>query len=137
MTQKIKISTDKSLLDQELIFAFLSNSYWASNRSKEEVEKSIKNSLCFGVYIRGEQIGFARVITDQTTFGYIADVFILPDFSGLGYAKHLMQTILSHPILISVNKWYLITKDAQQLYKKIGFVAFDDSEKTIMHFKPQ
>ena len=136
MTQSsILISTNKSKLDVELIHHFLTNSYWAKGRSIEQVEKSIQHSMCFGVYENDQQIGFARVITDQATYAYIADVFIVEDHRAKGYGKQLMTTILSNEILSEVDNWYLITKDAQGLYQQLGFINFDDPEKTVMRFQ--
>ncbi len=90
----IQISTDKKKLNIELIHQYLSKeSYWAKGRGIEIVKRSIENSLCFGVYINGEQIGFARVITDYSTFAWLLDVFILDKFRGKGYSKELMSAI--------------------------------------------
>src|SRR3989304_1009900 len=93
------ISTDPGLLDLETIHSFLKNSYWAKNIQVEKVRKSIANSFCFGVYREAKQIGFARVITDFATTGYIADVFILEPYRGQGLSKWLMQGIMEHPDL--------------------------------------
>jgi len=122
-------STDPSLLHINLIHNYLSNeSYWAQGRSKRNVEKSIKNSLCFGVYKDVKQVGFARVVTDHAVFAYILDLFILPEYQGLGLGKWLMECILAHPDLQEV-KWGLSTKDAHGLYEKFGFRTLDDAEK--------
>ena len=75
----ITISTDKSKLQIAVIHSFLTNSYWAKGRTIAEVENTIKNCLCFGVYINDIQIGFGRVATDYTVFAYLMDIFILPE----------------------------------------------------------
>ena len=80
------ISTDKEKLDIDTIYTFLSNSYWASTRSLKQIIESITNSLCFGVYDIDKQVGFARVITDYSTFAYLADVFILPSYHSHCYS---------------------------------------------------
>ena len=117
-----RISTDASLLDIDCIFQFLhSESYWAKNVQREIVENSIKNSLNFGLYHQEQQIGFARVITDYSTFAYLADVFVAEGFRGQGLALWLTQTILSHPDLQTIRRWMLMTQTAQNLYKKAGF----------------
>lgn len=122
MESSIHISTDKSKLDIDLIYDFLSNqSYWATERSFERVRLSIKNSLCFGVYLNDQQIGFARVVTDYTIFAWVMDVFILPGFRGRGYGKQLIETIKNHENLQDLERWGLITSDAHELYKKYGF----------------
>jgi len=121
------ISTDKLKLDVGTIHRYLcEESYWAKNIPKEVVEKSIAGSVCFGMYCREEQIGFARVITDLATFGYLADVFIVEKFRGQGLSKWLMETILIHPGLQDFRRWMLATKDAHGLYEKFGFKALEN-----------
>ena len=86
------VSTDKSKIDVPVVHAYLSkDSYWAEGIPETTVKKSIENSLCFGVYCNGEQVGFARIISDFATFAYLADVFILPGHRGKGLSKWLMQ----------------------------------------------
>jgi len=128
----INISKDKSMLDIELVFGFLSTSYRAKERTKEQVKKSIENSTCFGLYDSADQIGFARVVTDQTTFAYICDFFIIEECKKKGHAQQLMTAILSDNLLENIPKWYLTTKDAQPLYRKFGFKEFVGQEKVIM-----
>lgn len=135
-TDKILISTDKSMLDIDIIFQFLSRSYWAKNRTFETVRKSIENSLCFGVYLNNKQIGFARVVTDFATFAWLADVFILEDYRGKGYSKKLLQTILSLPELINMRRWILATKDAHNLYSKFGFQPLNGPERFMEILSP-
>lgn len=116
------ISTDKNLLEENVIYNFLSReSYWAKNIPREKVSRSIENSMCFGVYKNGHQIGFARVITDKATFAYLADVFIIDEYRRLGLSKWLVQTILAHPDLQTLRRWVLATSDAHELYKQFGF----------------
>lgn len=124
------ISTDKDKLNQELIWDFLSNrSYWARGCSRKTVEKSIQNSLCFGVYLPNyDQVGFARVVTDDATFGWIMDVFILDDFRGQGLAKLLLREIMAHPQLTFLRRMGLNTRDAQNLYRKFGFTEVANPE---------
>jgi len=86
------ISTDRTKMNVDLIHSYLSNqSYWAKNIPKEIVNRSIENSLCFGVFLNIEQVGFARVISDFATYAYIADVFILEPHRKKGLSKLLMQ----------------------------------------------
>ncbi len=117
----ISISTEKSLLDIDLIHNFLRNSYWAKEIPLEIVKKSIDHSHCFGVYEGEEQVGFARVITDYSCFAYIGDVFIIPEKQGKGLGKKLIKYILEFPDFIGLRRWHLVTLDAQGLYKKFGF----------------
>lgn len=115
------ISTDKSVLDTAVIRGYLSRSYWAENIPVEIVKKSIEHSLCFGVYNENKQIGFARVITDYATFGYLADVFILEEERGKGLSKWLMECILKHQQLQGLRSFSLMTRDAHSLYAQYGF----------------
>ncbi len=125
----ITISTDKNKLDRTLIHTWLSQeSYWAKGRSREVVERSIEHSLCFGVYLDGQQVGFARVVTDYAVFGWIMDVFILPDFRGKGYSKILMKEIMNHVDLQGLKRWGLGTDDAHGLYRQFGFTALSQPE---------
>jgi len=128
-TSNIKISTDKSLLNTEVIQNFLSGSYWAKERPLSIIKKSIENSLCFGVYLDNKQAGFARVVTDYATFAYIADVFILEEHRGKGLSKKLINAILGHPELKTIRRWMLATKDAHTLYSKFGFGLLKNPER--------
>jgi GNAT superfamily N-acetyltransferase len=120
------ISTSKEKLDVDFICRFLAHSYWAENIPKETVQKSIDGSMCFGVYDAGKQIGFARVITDHATFGYLADVFIDEPYRGHGLSKWLMEVIMGHPALQGFRSWQLATRDAHGLYAKFGFKPLDN-----------
>jgi N-acetylglutamate synthase-like GNAT family acetyltransferase len=115
------ISTDRSKLDVDVIHRFLARSYWAEGIPRETVERSIENSLCFGVYDNARQIGFARVISDFATYAYVADVFILEPYRERGLGKELMASIMAHPDLQGLRRWSLGTRDAQGLYAQFGF----------------
>lgn len=115
------ISTDKSKLQLTVIHGFLSQSYWAKNIPLEIVKRSIDNSLCFGLYHKNEQVGFARVISDFTTFAYLGDVFILEGHRGNGLSKELMKTVFAHPQLQGLRRFCLGTHDAHKLYEQFGF----------------
>ncbi|MFM2266648.1 MAG: hypothetical protein RL757_88 [Bacteroidota bacterium] len=118
---KFTISTDKAKLDAVVIHQFLTNSYWATGISLARVQKRIENSLCFGVYDHEKQIGFARVITDFDSFAYVADVFILENYRGLGLSKTLMINILAHSDCQNLRRWLLATRDAHGLYAQFDF----------------
>ena len=124
------ISTDRSRLDLQLIHDFLSNSsYWATGRSLEVVQRSIENSLPFGIYKEKDQVGFGRVVTDYATFAWIADVFVLPEHRGRGLSKWLMEVMLAHPRLQGFRRWVLSTKDAHGVYERFGFRQLHRSER--------
>lgn len=129
------ISTDKDRLNVKLIHDFLSNiSYWAKGRSFEIVMRGLENSLNFGLYKDDLQIGFARVVTDYATFAWLADVFILDEYRGQGLAKWLMEVIVSHPELQGFRRWVLVTKDAQELYRRFGFTELKDPGRWMERF---
>ncbi len=116
------ISTDKDRLDIAAIHDYLSQrSYWAQGRTIEAVQKSIDNSLCFGVYDENDNFaGFARVVTDYVVFAYLLDLFILEQYRKQGVGKSLVDHIINSPMLQDV-RWRLDTQDAHELYKKFGF----------------
>jgi N-acetylglutamate synthase-like GNAT family acetyltransferase len=129
----IEISTDRGRLDIAAIHRFLSEeSYWSQGISRETVERAVANSLCYGVYEDGRQVGFARVVTDRVRFGYLADVFILPDFRGRGYGKCLIEAILDDPELQTVSRLLLFTRDAHTLYGPFGFETPADPSRIMI-----
>jgi GNAT superfamily N-acetyltransferase len=115
------ISTDRGRLQPEAIHAYLTRSYWATGIPREVVDRAIANSLCFGLYRGDAQVGFARVITDKTTFAYLADVYVLEEHRGQGLSKRLVETILAHPELQGLRRFLLATRDAHGLYARFGF----------------
>ena len=123
------VSTDKSKLDIPVIHNFLTNCYWAKGIPLETVVKSIENSDCFGVYDSGKLVGFARVISDRATIGYLGDVFILESHRGRGLSKWLMECIMKYPDFIGFRRWILLTKDAHELYRKFGYKNIESPEK--------
>jgi GNAT superfamily N-acetyltransferase len=123
------ISDDKRRLDVPLIHAFLSQSYWSPGIPISVVERAVAGSMCFGIYTGTDQVGFARVITDQATFAYLADVFVLEPHRGKGLATCLMRMIESHPQLQGLRRCMLATRDAHSLYKKFGYTALSAPER--------
>lgn len=121
----LRIGTDKQELDLPLIHRFLSEqAYWSLGIPLGTVQRAIAGSLCFGGYLDGVgQVAFARVITDGATFGYLADVFVLPAHRGRGYSKQLVAAIMDHPQLQGLRRFMLATSDAHALYAPFGFAA--------------
>ena len=127
MNDNYHISTEKQLLDIEMIHDFLSTkAYWSLKIPMATVRKSIAHSLCFGVYRENEQVGFARVISDYSTIAYLGDVFIVEPHRGKGLAKLLVKTILDHAELQGLRRWILLTGDAHGLYKQFGWKELAD-----------
>jgi GNAT superfamily N-acetyltransferase len=116
------ISDDPALLDRVFIHQFLSErSYWAQGVPREIVDRAIEHSLCFGVYRGGQQIGFARAVTDFATFAWLADVFVVEDNRGKGVGQKLVAAVLAHPRLQGLRRFQLGTRDAHGLYARFGF----------------
>lgn len=131
-------STDKRRLDISVIHTFLSTqAYWSPGISLETVRQAMANSLCFGIYHCGQQVGYARIISDLTTFAYLCDVFILEEFRGRGLSKHLLEFILSHPQLQNLRRWMLATRDAHSLYARFGFQTLQRPERFMEYFPSQ
>jgi GNAT superfamily N-acetyltransferase len=131
-----EISTNAARIDVTLVHRFLTDSYWAKGIPLPVVERSIRNSLCFGIYHRNQQAGFARVVTDRSTFAYLADVFVLPEFRGRGLSKWMMRCILTHPDLQGLRRWSLATRDAHKLYQQFGFRALAAPEVWMEKHEP-
>lgn len=123
------ISTDSALLQISKIHDFLSKeSYWAREIPLKTLENAIANSLCFGIYENKSQVGFARVVTDFTTFAWLCDVYIEKSLRGKGLSKWLVETVVGHPQLQNLRRICLATKDAHGLYKQFGFEITQNPE---------
>lgn len=132
-----KISTDQDLLDFDMVYQFLDNdSYWAKGIPPQKLRKAISGSMCFGIYEHDKQVGFARIITDEATFAYLCDVFVLDSHRGLGLSKWLLQTICEHPNLQGLRRWSLATADAHGLYQQFGFTTITKPERWMEVFSP-
>lgn len=118
---EFEISTDRARLDLDVIYGFLTTSYWGQGRTRETVERALANSICFGIYKDGAQVGFGRVVTDRAIFAYLADVFVLPAYRGQGLGKALVRAMLDHPDVRGLPAVLLRTRDAHSLYAQCGF----------------
>lgn len=123
----LSVSTDKKKINIEMVHNYLTHSSWAEGINKDTVENSIKNSLCFSLYNNNDQIGFARIITDYATFGYLCDVFILDNFQGQGISRWFMECCLEHSDIKKLRRLMLVTLTAPWLYEKIGFKAITNN----------
>ena len=123
------ISTDPARLDRDAIYAFLSTSYWARGIPRDVMERSIAHALPFGIYEGERQVGFARVVTDRATVGYLGDVFVLEPWRGRGLSQWLVQCVLEHPDLQGFRRWFLLTRDAHGLYAQHGFTPLAAPER--------
>lgn len=121
----VRISTDRTRLQVDVVHGFLAKSYWSPNVARESVARAIEGSLCFGIYETASQperqVGFARIVTDYASFAWIGDVFVDESARGQGIATWLMEVIAGHPELQNLRRWLLATRDAHALYAKTGF----------------
>ena len=122
------ISRDKNNLQLDVIHAFLTASYWSPGIPRATVERAIANSLCSGAYAAadGAQVAFARLITDHATFGYLADVFVLPEHRGQGLGRAVVHALLDLPEVRAMRRLMLATRDAHSLYEGLGFERIED-----------
>jgi GNAT superfamily N-acetyltransferase len=128
--QELTISNDKADLDIEMVYTFLSQETpWAKGMPRETFERAIAGSMCFGGYIDGRQIAFARLITDEATFAYLCDVFVLPDYRGQGHASALMKHVFASPSLQGLRRIVLVTTDAHRVYEPHGFTGLATPER--------
>ncbi len=133
----MEISTDRDRIDRDLVHRFLSeDSYWARSRTREENDRIIDASLCFGAYEDGRQVGHARVVSDTASFAYLGDVFVVPEARGKGVGKALMEAVLAHPAVRDVRRFALVTDDAHRLYEQFGFRPLDDVHKWMQRRRP-
>jgi N-acetylglutamate synthase-like GNAT family acetyltransferase len=128
MQTSFHISTDNFFLNIDFIHQYIHSSYWGKERTLEQTISTVENSFCFGMYTASkQQIGFARVVTDWTFFGNIMDVFIDQEYQGMGLGKYLIEFMMNHKSIKSLQTITLKTKDAHSLYEKYGFKKVGES----------
>jgi GNAT superfamily N-acetyltransferase len=128
--EEYEISTDLDRIDRAFVHEFLANdSYWARGISRDVVDRCIQNSICFGVYRDGQQVGFARVVTDRAAIAYLGDVFVVTGHRGQGLGKWLVENVMAHPDLQGLRRFMLGTEDAHSLYEGFGFRALSNPER--------
>jgi GNAT superfamily N-acetyltransferase len=134
---QLTISSAKADLDLEMIYAFLSQeTAWAKGMPRATFDRAISGSLCFGAYLDGRQIAFARLITDEATFAYLCDVFVLPAYRGNGYASALMEHLFASPSLTGLRRIVLVTTDAHHVYAPHGFKELAAPERYMERHDP-
>jgi GNAT superfamily N-acetyltransferase len=121
-----ELSTDPARLQLQAVHAWLSRSYWSPGIRREVVDKAFSASLSIGAYADSrQQVGVARVVTDQATFAWLCDVFVVEDWRGRGIANAMVQALLADPRLNTLRRWALATRDAHEVYRPFGFVPVD------------
>ena len=129
--QGFHVSSDPGRIDLDVVERLLRASYWAGTRSREIIERSLKNSACFGLYEQqsGRQIGLMRAVTDYATFVWLCDVVIEPEYRGRGLGKWMLESMLADPSLRHVRRWVLATSDAHGFYRRYGFKPMDRDDR--------
>jgi len=130
------VSDDPSRLDKPTVIRFVSGSYWASGIPAMTMERAIAHSMCFGLYDGDKQVGFARVVTDRATFGYLCDVFVDEPHRGSGLGQWLVECVLQHPELQGLRRLSLMTRDAHTLYERFGFKPMADPTRYLEIHRP-
>jgi N-acetylglutamate synthase-like GNAT family acetyltransferase len=130
------VSTDLARMDIDVIHGYLARAYWSSGIPREIVERAVQHSLCFGLFEGETQIGFARAVTDSTTFAYICDVFVLESHQGKGLGTWLMECVMQHPDMQGLRRCHLVTRDAHTLYEKVGFRSISKPERHMERTTP-
>lgn len=124
------ISDDPALIDIDVVHRWLSeDSYWSRGRTRQTVERSIAHSIPLGVYHHGVIVGFARVVTDRSTFAWLCDVFVTPEHRNAGVGKALVAAAVGHPDLAEIKRFVLATADAHDLYRQYGFEIIERPER--------
>jgi ribosomal protein S18 acetylase RimI-like enzyme len=132
-----RLSHDPADLQMDVIHGYLARSYWSPGIPRHVVEKAVRNSLTAGVYApSGAQVGFARMITDHTSFGYLADVFVLEEHRRLGLAHALTRSLLELPEAQGFRTLLLATRDAHALYEDCGFRRLQDPDRIMEIRRP-
>ncbi|MBD3921880.1 GNAT family N-acetyltransferase [Paenibacillus sp. PR3] len=139
-SDSILISVDRALLNVQDLYEQLRPMPWAAAYTCEKLQRAVENTaVVVGAYDQvngGKLVGFARVVSDCATFGYLTDVFVDEAYRGQGLSKRMMQTIKEHPDLQGLRRFMLITADAQGLYAQYGFEQLQHAEKWMEIFQP-
>jgi GNAT superfamily N-acetyltransferase len=131
------VTTDTARLDIDAIHDYLSReAYWCQGIPRETVERAIENSVNFGLLHGARQVGFTRVVTDKATYAWVCDVYVLPEYRGRGLARLMLETMLEHPELQGLRRWTLATRDAHDLYRRVGFAELPNPERWMIIVNP-
>lgn len=137
-TDGFTFSSDRTKIDVVYVHHIVSTQlYWAKGIAFDTVKRSIENSLSFGIYTDAQQIGFARLVTDYATFGYLADVFVDEQYRGRGLSKTLMEFIFSIDELKAFRRMVLVTRDAHTLYERYGFTPLKTPDTYMELHRPE
>jgi GNAT superfamily N-acetyltransferase len=133
----IELSDDPKRLDIDRIHDWLASSYWSPGIARDLVERAIAGSHCLGAYAHGEQVGFARVITDHVTFAWLADVWVDEAVRGHGLGRRMTRWFVDHPDFVKVRRFALVTRDAHGVYAEVGFAPLARPERYMERLSPE
>ena len=133
----IELSDDKARLDVERVHGWNASSYWSPGIARDLVERAIAGSHCLGAYRDGEQVGFARAITDHATFAWIADVWVDEVVRGQGLGRRMVGWFVDHPLLAGIRRIGLVTADAHGVYAALGFTPLMRPDRYMERLSPE
>lgn len=119
--ERFHVTTDRQLIPLDQVLALLHTTYWAKHMTADALERATRNSVCFAVLEGSTLVGFARAITDLTTYAYLSDVVIAEYARGQRLGEWLVRCILEHPDLQGLRRIALLTRDAAEFYERLGF----------------
>jgi GNAT superfamily N-acetyltransferase len=130
------LTDNKSRIGLDAVCALLHATYWAADRPRDLIEKSIQHSVCFGLFHGNQQVGFTRAVTDYATFAWICDVVIAEEHRGRGLGKWIMECVLAHSDLKTATL-VLRTRDAHSLYERFGFERTEYLRRSVNDWSKQ
>jgi len=130
------LTSDPGKIDTDAVCALLWQTYWAQERPRAVIERSLKHSLCFSLFDGEKQIGLIRILTDYATFAYLCDVVIAEPYRGQGLGKWALGCVRSHPGLCALPRWCLLTRDAHTFYEQFGFTPLKNPQFYMEEIKP-
>ena len=133
----IELSDDPARLRFDRIHAWLASSYWSPGIARALVERAARGSHALGAYLDGEQVGYARAITDHATFAWIADVWVEERGRGQGLGRRMVRWFLDHPDFAGIRRFALVTGDAHGVYEVLGFHAPLRPERWMERLDPE
>jgi ribosomal protein S18 acetylase RimI-like enzyme len=139
MRDRLILTTDRQWIDADAVYEMLRVEHWGAQVTRPSLDRSIENSICIGVYDTSDndrQLSFARVVTDLATYAYLTDVVVAPAARGKGIGQWMIKAVLEHPDLQGLRRVTLLTRDAQDLYRKFGFTT-DMPTSTYMELRPK
>ena len=134
----LRISSEPGDLDFAVIHGFLAReSYWAAGIPAPTLRRALAHSICYSGHLGAEMVAFARAVTDQATFAYLADVFVLAPHRGRGHGRALVAALMADPRLQGLRRWHLVTRDMQGLYRELGFDELSQPERHMQRHDPE